>query len=168
MENCGDCHQAKGRGIPGAVPPLAGNGAVVAIDPADVINVVLGGSLQGGKYAPMPSFAQQLTDVQIADIANYLRANWGNAEPPNATADAVSKLQSSVKKLPYLKVRRNTAAVGCCCADLICTLSHRRKSAWPSTFALNSLGVREGRFGCIPSSICKTGTTERLEPTSVR
>ncbi|MHB8743648.1 MAG: c-type cytochrome [Sulfuricaulis sp.] len=105
IDNCVGCHQANGRGIPGAVPPLAGNGAVVAPDPSNVINMVLRGMPQRGRYvrmpsfAPrlMPSFAPHLTDAQIADIANYLRTSWGNAARANATAKAVAKLRGSVK-----------------------------------------------------------------------
>ena len=40
---------------------------------------------------------RDLTDAQIADIANYARASWGNAAPANATAEAVAKLRVAVK-----------------------------------------------------------------------
>jgi len=95
--NCAECHQSNGRGISGAVPPLAGNGAVVAPDPSDVINVVLRGIPPRGTYVRMPSFAQHITDTQIAEIANYVRMSWGNAAPANATSKAVAKLRVSVK-----------------------------------------------------------------------
>jgi len=96
-DNCAECHQSNGRGIPGAVPPLAGNGAVVAPDPSDVINVVLRGIPPRGTYVRMPSFAPHVTDAQIAEIANYVRMSWGNAAPANATAKVVAKLRVSVK-----------------------------------------------------------------------
>ena len=95
LDNCGGCHQAKGRGIPGVVPPLAGNGAVVGADPSNVINVVLGGTPQHGKYVAMPPFAQQLSDAQIIEITNYVRTSWGNSAPANATAEAVSTLRAA-------------------------------------------------------------------------
>ena len=94
LDNCGGCHQAKGRGIPGVVPPLAGNGAVVGADPSNVINVVLGGTPQHGKYVAMPPFAQ-LSDAQIIEITNYVRTSWGNSAPANATAEAVSTLRAA-------------------------------------------------------------------------
>jgi len=98
IDNCGGCHQAKGRGIPGVVPPLAGNGSVVAPNPADVINVVLVGMQpHGSDHGPMPSFALQLTDVQIAEITNYLRTSWGNLAPANATPEGVASLRVSAK-----------------------------------------------------------------------
>jgi mono/diheme cytochrome c family protein len=30
----------------------------------------------------MPSFGSILTDAQIATVASYIRANWGNDAPP--------------------------------------------------------------------------------------
>ena len=95
MEYCGLCHQAKGRGYPGIFPPLAGNGAVVTSNPANVIKVVLGGTRAHGAYISMPSFAHRLTDAQIADIANYVRTSWGNGAPANATAATVAKLRGN-------------------------------------------------------------------------
>jgi mono/diheme cytochrome c family protein len=29
----------------------------------------------------MPAYAEQLSDQQIADVANYIRNAWGNAAP---------------------------------------------------------------------------------------
>ena len=93
LDHCAGCHQAGGRGMPGVFPPLAGNGVVLASDPADILKVVLGGVPAQGKYVPMPPFASQLSDQQIADLANYVRSSWGNAAPPNTSAAMVAKLR---------------------------------------------------------------------------
>jgi mono/diheme cytochrome c family protein len=93
LDHCAGCHRAKGRGIPGVFPPLAGNAVVLASAPANIFKVILGGIPAQGKYVPMPSFATQLNDQQIADIANYIRTNWGNTAPPNATASMAAKLR---------------------------------------------------------------------------
>jgi mono/diheme cytochrome c family protein len=93
LDKCSGCHQASGRGIPGTFPPLAGNGVVLAPSPADIIKVVLGGVPPQGRYVPMPSFADQLTDQGVADIANYVRTSWGNSAAANATADMVRSLR---------------------------------------------------------------------------
>ena len=93
MDHCGGCHQAKGRGIPGVFPPLAGNGAVIAPDPSNIIKVVLKGLPQRGAYIPMPALGDQLDDQQIADIANYVRTSWGNVAAPNSTAAMVAGLR---------------------------------------------------------------------------
>jgi mono/diheme cytochrome c family protein len=42
----------------------------------------------------MPSFAAQLDDQQIADIANYVRSSWGNTAAQNATAAMAAKLRA--------------------------------------------------------------------------
>jgi mono/diheme cytochrome c family protein len=96
LDHCGGCHQAGGRGIPGVFPPLAGNGVVVASDPADILKVVLQGIPARNQRVPMPSFAGQLDDAAIAAIANYLRTSWGNTAAPNATAAEVAKLRGGM------------------------------------------------------------------------
>jgi len=95
LDHCAGCHQAKGCGIPGVFPPLAGNGAVIAPDPANILKVALQGIPARGGYIPMPSFAAQLNDQQIADLANYARTSWGNTATANATAAMVAKLRGS-------------------------------------------------------------------------
>ena len=97
MDNCGGCHQATGRGLPGVFPPLAGNGVVVAPDAGNIIKVVDGGIKARGGYVPMPSFKDRLTDQQVAEIANYIRSSWGNKAPPNATPAMVGKMRAPQK-----------------------------------------------------------------------
>jgi mono/diheme cytochrome c family protein len=95
MDNCGGCHQALGRGLPGVFPPLAGNGVVVASDPANILKVVDAGIPARGGFIPMPSFKDQLTDSQVADIANYIRTSWGNAAQPNVTPAMVANMRAA-------------------------------------------------------------------------
>jgi len=52
IDNCATCHQPHGTGIAGAVPPLAGNPAVTAREPYDVIAAVLEGLPAGGHTVP--------------------------------------------------------------------------------------------------------------------
>jgi mono/diheme cytochrome c family protein len=85
LNNCASCHQLDGSGVPGAVPSLVGNGAVLADGPDDVLRVILGGLEAKGGYAPMPAAGAGMTDQQIADVANYVRQAWGNLAPPNAS-----------------------------------------------------------------------------------
>ena len=93
LDHCAGCHQAKGRGIPGVFPPLAGNGVVIAPDPANVLNVILGGVPAKGGYIPMPPFGAQLDDDQVAQIANYVRTSWGNNASADVTPAAVARLR---------------------------------------------------------------------------
>jgi mono/diheme cytochrome c family protein len=93
MDYCSGCHQANGAGIAGKFAPLAGNAAVIAPDPGNILQTVLLGIPAQFKYGPMPSFAAKLNDQQIADIANYMRGSWGNTAPPNATAAMAARLR---------------------------------------------------------------------------
>jgi mono/diheme cytochrome c family protein len=94
MDNCGGCHQATGRGVPGVFPPLAGNGVVVAPDAGNILKVVDGGiPARNGRIA-MPGFQDRLTDEQVADIANYIRTNWGNNAQPDVTSAMVAKMRA--------------------------------------------------------------------------
>jgi len=96
-DHCSGCHQPGGGGISGVFPALASNGVVLAPDPADIIKVVLQGIAARNSYSAMPSFATQLTDQQIADIANYVRTSWGNVAPPNATAAMVANVRAAAR-----------------------------------------------------------------------
>jgi mono/diheme cytochrome c family protein len=93
LENCAQCHQDKGRGIPGAVPNLAANAAVNSAEPNDVIDAVLNGLQGTGRYGAMPSFAGALGDQQVADVVNYVRDGWGNTAPTDATPALVASLR---------------------------------------------------------------------------
>jgi mono/diheme cytochrome c family protein len=88
QDNCSSCHETNGKGRPGNVPALAGNTAVTAPEPYDVIMPMLQGFAPQGVWGPMASFAS-LSNEQIADIANYVRVAWGNGAEPNATLWAV-------------------------------------------------------------------------------
>jgi mono/diheme cytochrome c family protein len=81
IQHCSFCHQLDGRGRPDAVPALAGNGAVKAKGPEDVIRVILGGHLATGTFAPMPAVGAGLTDQEIADVTDYVRNAWSNEAP---------------------------------------------------------------------------------------
>ena len=81
---CSSCHQGDGKGLPGAIPGLAGNGAVTAKGPENVIRVVLGGLEAKDGLAPMPAVGQAMSDEEIASVVNYVRSSWGNTAPANA------------------------------------------------------------------------------------
>ena len=90
-KNCAACHQANGKGIPGAFPALAGN-ALVQGAPAEVATVLLKG--RGG----MPDFSASLSDADIAQVLTYARASWGNkagAVPDTEVATLRATLQAA-------------------------------------------------------------------------
>jgi cytochrome c oxidase subunit 2 len=74
---CVACHQATGKGLPPAFPPL--DGSKVVLGPKDKqIDSVLNGILEDGKPTQMLPFAKQLNDVEIAAVVTFTRNNWGN------------------------------------------------------------------------------------------
>jgi len=79
-KNCAACHQADGRGIPGAFPALVAS-PVVTGAPPDAAEVLLKG--RGG----MPAFSGSLDDVEIAEVLTYARASWGNRAAPISGAE---------------------------------------------------------------------------------
>ncbi|HEY2338981.1 MAG TPA: cytochrome c [Steroidobacteraceae bacterium] len=103
---CGDCHQSSGLGMPRKLnadpsktaPPLAGNPALQAPDPASLINVVLYGAheaaLSSESWPKMSGFELSvgLDDEQIAALCTYVRSSWGNRAGP-VDAAAVAKQQ---------------------------------------------------------------------------
>ena len=94
LQNCAQCHQDNGRGIPNAVPNLAGNAAVTAAQPNDVAAAILNG-LHGGSPIQMPSFAGALADRDIADITNYIRVSWANKASPDASPALVAGIRAA-------------------------------------------------------------------------
>ena len=83
--NCVACHQAAGTGVPGVFPPLAGSEWVNG-EPRVLANILLHGvegelTVKGTPYkGSMPSFAR-LGDAELAAVASYVRASWGNQAP---------------------------------------------------------------------------------------
>ena len=90
---CSSCHQRDGKGIPGAIPALAGNGSVMAKGPENVIRAVLGGQQAQNGLSPMPALGQTMTDEEIADAVNYVRKSWGNDAPADVGAGTVAGLR---------------------------------------------------------------------------
>ena len=70
--NCAACHQANGKGVPGAFAAL--DGSKIATGPkAEHINIVM-----NGKTGTAMAAFQHLSDVQIAAVVTYERNAWGN------------------------------------------------------------------------------------------
>ncbi len=100
LSHCAFCHGIGGQGIAGEIPALAGNGAVMAAGPQNVIRVVLGGLPAKNGLHPMPAVGADLSDQDVADIVNYVRTGWGNTAPGNAQAGDVGALRSTTPLAP--------------------------------------------------------------------
>jgi mono/diheme cytochrome c family protein len=83
---CIACHEADGSGAPRIYPPLPGNANLQAADPSSTLRIILDGAQtvttpRAPNTGSMPPYARQLSDQQVADVANYIRNSWGNAAP---------------------------------------------------------------------------------------
>lgn len=100
QRNCATCHQANGRGVAGAFPPLAGSPWLLR-EPETPIRVVLMGlsgsiDVEGATYnGAMPPFRDVLSDRELAMILTHARGSFGNQAPPIAEAD-VGKVRASL------------------------------------------------------------------------
>ena len=72
--NCVACHQANGKGIPGAFPALDGSKIVTGPKEAQ-INLVVNGK----PGTAMAAFGKQLSDADIAAAVTFTRNTWSNA-----------------------------------------------------------------------------------------
>jgi cytochrome c oxidase subunit II len=70
--NCVACHQATGKGMPPAFPPLDGSKVVNGPKGAQIALV-----LNGKQGTAMASFAR-LSDSELASVITYTRNSWGN------------------------------------------------------------------------------------------
>ena len=88
VANCATCHNWTGAGIgasaPGAYPSLVHNSVAGAASPDNLAMVILHGVTRTTKDADvlMPAFGDELSNDQIAAIANYVTKQFGN---PQAT-----------------------------------------------------------------------------------
>lgn len=86
--NCANCHGEDGAGAPGIGARLAGNHSVFSGPPNNAISIMLAGIEPRGEWGAMPSYAESLSNREIADIANYIRTSWQNdATVPAMPAD---------------------------------------------------------------------------------
>jgi len=98
---CMSCHQMGGRGVPGTFPPLT-NTDWVNGDKGRLIRLLLHGltgpiEVDGMRYGGvMPPWGGALDDQGIADIATYIRTNFGNDAPP-ITSEEVAAVRAATQ-----------------------------------------------------------------------
>lgn len=81
-KTCKACHQASGKGIPSAFPPLAEsdylledkNRAIKTVLEGLSGEITVNGNTFNGTMTP-----QAITDQEVVDVMNYVLNSWGNA-----------------------------------------------------------------------------------------
>lgn len=71
--NCAACHQADGKGLAPAFPPLDGSKVVLGPKEEQIATV-----LNGRVNTAMAAFGKQLSDTDLAAVITYTRNAWGN------------------------------------------------------------------------------------------
>lgn len=97
MNTCAACHQADGKGIVGAFPPLAGSKLINSEDPEQLIRIILQGYDARAEYGQMPGFSLQLKDEEVAAIATHERNSWGNKASEISTEE-VARIREMIEK----------------------------------------------------------------------
>ncbi|WP_245546407.1 c-type cytochrome [Frateuria aurantia] len=101
LNTCASCHQADGKGTAdGFYPSLVHNTAVGGSSPDNLIATILFGVERdaGGKHTLMPGFGpgsevQELSDTEVATLANYVLKQYGNASLTVTAADVATVRQ---------------------------------------------------------------------------
>ncbi len=140
--NCLACHGEDGKGEPGVAASLVSNGGVVAKVPDNVINVLLAGIAPNEDYGVMPSFAEELSDEEIAAVANHVRRSWGNEGEEIASAELVAYLREigdPVDPSVDLAVNCRSVATEAITQDLQDALSERAQSTDVTTDGLSDI-----------------------------
>ena len=95
---CQACHGPAGMGVPGAFPPLAGAEWVVGEDSELFLPKILIYGLQGAirvrglDYNGNMPAQSAYSDAQIAQVASFIRSQWGNEGRP-ITAEEVGAIR---------------------------------------------------------------------------
>ncbi|MFM9861911.1 cytochrome c [Pseudoxanthobacter sp. M-2] len=91
---CAGCHGIEGEGTPSMAPAMTTNAELRLPRPTNLLAVLADGipwrDFPHGRLQDMPGFTDLLTDQEIADLSNFLRATWGGRAPDVAAADVTA------------------------------------------------------------------------------
>ena len=113
IDQCAGCHMEDGSGQRGVFPPLAGNAVVQAHEPGAMLHMIIDGARVAATARDptglaMPAFGWKLTDQDVADLATYLRAAWGN----KAGSVSVSQVKDTRERVAKAAATQGSAAQG--------------------------------------------------------
>ena len=75
LKNCVACHQVNGQGLPPVFPALEGSEIVMGNKTRNIEIL-----MEGVQGAAMQSFANQLSEVDMASVITYTRQSWSNGK----------------------------------------------------------------------------------------
>lgn len=97
---CASCHQADGKGMPGAFPALAGSSWVTedAETPIRIVIKGLGGPIEvnGVAFNSMMPPPAGLDDKKIAEVLTFVRSSFGN-KASAVTVEQVAKVRAEIE-----------------------------------------------------------------------
>lgn len=102
MGRCAACHRPHGEGEPPYVPSLKHNRMLDEPVPNNTVMAILAGapaeaSQAFSPYVRMPAFAEDLSDLEVAAVASYLRERWGDADEPLVPVEVPGQLREHLK-----------------------------------------------------------------------
>ena len=94
---CAGCHGQEGQGKPNVTPSMYTNATLAQASATNTLAVLLRGIpaqsySQTERFAPMPSYAKELNDQQLADLVNFLRQTWAH-QPSALSVDDIKTLK---------------------------------------------------------------------------
>jgi len=92
--HCAVCHKSDGRGMPPAFPSLVGAPILQGADARPLARVLV----HGRRGTAMQAFGGQLSDMDLAGVATYLRTSWGNKGSVVTAADIKAARAQAVGK----------------------------------------------------------------------
>ncbi|MFM4830770.1 c-type cytochrome [Aeromonas mytilicola] len=97
---CAGCHGQEGQGKPNVTPSMYTNATLDQASATNTLAVLLRGIptqsySQTERFAPMPSYAKELNDQQLADLVNFLRQTWAH-QPSALSVDDIKTLKKEI------------------------------------------------------------------------
>lgn len=102
-QHCQSCHQANGKGLPGAFPPLVGSEIVLGDNIELYVDIIMNGYDARAEFAVMTAVGtlSNLTPEEVTAIMNHERTSWGNDAEKVKIEDVkaiMESLQATAKK----------------------------------------------------------------------
>ena len=92
-QHCAVCHQPSGKGIPGVIPPLAGNSRLMSDNPDQIQEflrriifgyhggLIVNRQVYSGRMPPIGRVGR-VNEAELRDLVNHLRTSWDNNARP--------------------------------------------------------------------------------------